>query len=121
MTETPISTIMRIAREKRVIRPRDLAGKGIPRVYLRRLVDKGLLIRTARDIARWQESGSRAQCTQQRRSASAASHGDKDTVRQMLAVHVEKTDRTRAAAGESLAFLIGGLRQGSARGSCASR
>jgi len=33
-----------------VIRPRDLAEKGIPRVYLRRLVDKGLLLRTARGI-----------------------------------------------------------------------
>ncbi len=50
MTETPISTIMRIAREKRVIRPRDLAAEGVPRAYLRRLVDKGLLARTARGI-----------------------------------------------------------------------
>jgi len=50
MTEKPVSTIMRIAREKRVIRPRDLAAEGVPRVYLRRLVDKGLLVRTARGI-----------------------------------------------------------------------
>jgi predicted transcriptional regulator of viral defense system len=50
MIQTPVSTIMRIAREKRVIRPRDLAAEGVPRVYLRRLVDKGLLVRTARGI-----------------------------------------------------------------------
>lgn len=50
MTETPISKIMRIARQKRVIRPRDLAAEGVPRAYLRRLVDKGLLARTARGI-----------------------------------------------------------------------
>lgn len=50
MAGTPINTIMRIAREKRVIRPRDLAAEGVPRVYLRRLVDKGLLARTARGI-----------------------------------------------------------------------
>lgn len=50
MTETPVNTIMRIAREKQVIRPRDLAAEGISRVYLRRLVDKGLLVRTARGI-----------------------------------------------------------------------
>jgi len=50
MTETPISTIMRIATEKRVIRPRDLAAEGVPRAYLRRLVDKGLLAHTARGI-----------------------------------------------------------------------
>jgi len=50
MAEKPVSSIMRIVREKRVIRPRDLAAEGIPRVYLRRLVDKGLLVRTARGI-----------------------------------------------------------------------
>lgn len=50
MTDTPVNMIMRIAREKRVIRPHDLAAEGIPRVYLRRLVDRGLLVRTARGI-----------------------------------------------------------------------
>ena len=50
MTETPVNTIMRIAQEKRTIRPRDLAAAGVPRVYLRRLVDKGLLAHTARGI-----------------------------------------------------------------------
>lgn len=50
MAETPVNAIIRIAREKRVIRPSDLAAEGIPRVYLRRLVDKGLLVRTARGI-----------------------------------------------------------------------
>ena len=47
MAGTPINTIMRIAREKRVIRPRDLAAEGVPRVYLRRLVDNELLVSTA--------------------------------------------------------------------------
>lgn len=50
MTETPVNTIMRIVKEKRVIRPRDLAAEDIPRVYLGRLVDKGLLVRTMRGI-----------------------------------------------------------------------
>lgn len=50
MNETPTDTIMRIAKEKRVVRPRDLTDEGIPRVYLRRLVDKGFLVRTARGI-----------------------------------------------------------------------
>jgi len=50
MTETPINIIIRIARERRVVRPRDLSAEGVPRVYLRRLVDKGLLVRAARGI-----------------------------------------------------------------------
>lgn len=50
MAETPINIIIRIARERRVVRPRDLSAEGVPRVYLRRLVDKGLLVRAARGI-----------------------------------------------------------------------
>lgn len=50
MADKPGSQIMRIAREKRVIRPRDLAALGVPRVYLSRLVEQGLLKRSARGI-----------------------------------------------------------------------
>lgn len=50
MTEISANTIMRIAREKRVVRSSDLTAEGIPRVYLRRLVDKGFLVRSARGI-----------------------------------------------------------------------
>jgi len=50
MNKTPVSSIIRIAREKGVVRPRDLATEGVPRAHLRRLVDKGLLVRAARGI-----------------------------------------------------------------------
>lgn len=50
MNETPVNNIIRLAKKKRVIRPHDLAVEGMPRVYLSRLVDKGLLVRTARGI-----------------------------------------------------------------------
>lgn len=50
MIKTPVSIIMHIVREKGVVRPQDLATEGIPRVYLHRLVDKGLLVRTTRGI-----------------------------------------------------------------------
>lgn len=49
-TETPDDTIMRIARKQHIIRPQDLKPEGISRIYLRRLTDKGLLVRTSRGI-----------------------------------------------------------------------
>lgn len=48
--EMPNDAIMRIAKEKHVVRTRDLDAEGISRVYLRRLIDRGLLVRSARGI-----------------------------------------------------------------------
>ncbi len=50
MAKSYVSTILRMAREKRVIRPRDLEAEGIPRTYLTRLTEKGALTRTARGM-----------------------------------------------------------------------
>ena len=45
-----IDTIISLAKEKGMIRPRDLDGYGIPRAYLSRLCDKGKLERLSRAI-----------------------------------------------------------------------
>lgn len=45
-----IDTIISLAKEKGMIRPRDLDGYGIPRAYLSRLCDKGQLERLSRGI-----------------------------------------------------------------------
>lgn len=50
MAETGMDKIIRLARERQVVRPRDLRAGRIPRVYLSRLVDRGLLLRTGRGI-----------------------------------------------------------------------
>ncbi len=41
---------LRLARQVGVLRPRDLEAHGIPRVYLRDLCDRGLLVRSGRGI-----------------------------------------------------------------------
>jgi len=50
MEISPIEKIVSLAREAGIIRPRDLDEFGIPREYLRRLCDKGVLERQARGI-----------------------------------------------------------------------
>jgi predicted transcriptional regulator of viral defense system len=50
MEISPIEKIIRLARESGIIRPRDLEAYGIPREYLRRLCDKGVLERQSRGI-----------------------------------------------------------------------
>ena len=42
--------IIQLAREQGMIRPRDLAKYGIPRMYLQRLYESGLLVRLGRGI-----------------------------------------------------------------------
>jgi predicted transcriptional regulator of viral defense system len=50
MAKSITDRVLAMAREQRIIRPRDLAGRGLPREYLRRLVAKGKLIRIGRGI-----------------------------------------------------------------------
>jgi len=50
MEISPIEKIINLARKSGIIRPRDLNEYGIPREYLRRLCDKGVLERQARGI-----------------------------------------------------------------------
>ena len=50
--------VLELARRAGVLRPRDLDDEGIPREYLRRLLDEGLLERPGRGIyiAAWTEA-----------------------------------------------------------------
>ncbi len=50
MEFSPIEKIILLAKESGMIRPRDLEEYGIPREYLRRLCDKGVLERQSRGI-----------------------------------------------------------------------
>lgn len=50
MKISPIEKIISLAKEGGIIRPRDLDAYGIPREYLRRLSDKGILERQSRGI-----------------------------------------------------------------------
>jgi len=50
MKISPIDKIISLAREGSIIRPRDLDEFGIPREYLRRLCDRGVLERQSRGI-----------------------------------------------------------------------
>ena len=63
-----------IAREHGIARARDFDAKGVPRAYLGRLLDEGLLVRTSRGLyqladAEWSESHSLAE------AARAVPHG----------------------------------------------
>ncbi|KPL09156.1 transcriptional regulator [candidate division BRC1 bacterium SM23_51] len=50
MAQTRTQQILRIANRKGVLRPRDLDRFGIPRVYLQRLCEQGLLRRVGRGL-----------------------------------------------------------------------
>src|SRR5580692_11384506 len=50
MTDTPNNHLITLARSLGVVRPRDLAGRGIPRTTLTRLVAEGVLDRPSRGI-----------------------------------------------------------------------
>jgi predicted transcriptional regulator of viral defense system len=50
MSETRFQQVLNLVRTHGVLRPRDLAGHGIPREYLVRLVARGLLDRPARGV-----------------------------------------------------------------------
>ena len=52
MTTSRIQQVVELAREKGLIRPRDLAALGIPRQYLRMACDRGLVERVARGLYR---------------------------------------------------------------------
>ena len=59
--ETLMDRAVTVARERGIARARDFEAAGIPRTYLRRLQDKGLLRRTGRGLyqladAEWSES-----------------------------------------------------------------
>lgn len=78
MSETQQETLMdralAIARERGIARTRDFDAAGVPRVYLRRLQDQGLLVRMGRGLyqladADWSESHSLAEV------ARAVPHG----------------------------------------------
>jgi predicted transcriptional regulator of viral defense system len=43
MGDSPKEQVLALVRRMGVLRPRDLSGAGIPRVYLRRLLDEGVL------------------------------------------------------------------------------
>src|SRR3546814_20540373 len=63
-----------VARERGIVRARDFDAAGIPRAYLRRLQDEGLLVRMGRGLyqladAEWSESHSLAE------AARAVPHG----------------------------------------------
>ena len=46
--ETKVEQLLRLARERKVLHASDLTSANIPRAYLARLVDRGLLIQTGR-------------------------------------------------------------------------
>lgn len=48
--DTRIDKVLNLVRKRGLLRPRDLADHGIPRVYLRRLLDRGFLRRVGRGI-----------------------------------------------------------------------
>jgi predicted transcriptional regulator of viral defense system len=50
MGRTPQQKVLALVRRLGVLRPRDLAAEGIPRQYLRRLVDAGTLERPSRGL-----------------------------------------------------------------------
>jgi predicted transcriptional regulator of viral defense system len=50
MARTIADRILAVAKEKRIIRPRDLEAKGLPTIYLQRLVANGKLNRIGRGV-----------------------------------------------------------------------
>lgn len=48
--QSPVERIRQLMRESAVLRPRDLDAEGIPREYLRRLHDRGLVERVSRGL-----------------------------------------------------------------------
>jgi predicted transcriptional regulator of viral defense system len=50
MADTATTRIIELARDAGILRPRDLDAEGIPRVYLQRLRERGLLERTGRGL-----------------------------------------------------------------------
>ena len=50
MTKTPTEKLAELVKELGVLRPRDLDKHGIPRMYLKLAIDRGLVERTARGI-----------------------------------------------------------------------
>jgi predicted transcriptional regulator of viral defense system len=49
-SRTPTAAILRLGRRSGVLRPRDLARQNIPRIYLRRMVLSGLLVKHGRGL-----------------------------------------------------------------------
>ena len=50
MSDTQIDKVLQLIRKSGVLRPRDLDAHGIPHMYLRRLLDRGLVHRIGRGI-----------------------------------------------------------------------
>lgn len=51
-TDTRTTQVLQLAHDLGLIRPRDLQARNIPRVYLQRLYERGLLLRSGRGIYR---------------------------------------------------------------------
>lgn len=50
MKASPLTRVLAIARERKIIRPRDVEAIGIPREYLLRLMRQGVIRRTGRGV-----------------------------------------------------------------------
>jgi predicted transcriptional regulator of viral defense system len=50
MKTSPLNRVLAIARQQRIIRPRDVEAIGVPREYLLRLMRQGVIRRTARGV-----------------------------------------------------------------------
>lgn len=48
--KSPLTTIQRVGRRAGILRPRDLERDGVPRVYLQRMVQRGLLVKHGRGL-----------------------------------------------------------------------
>jgi predicted transcriptional regulator of viral defense system len=50
MPATPSERLLKLVRDRGIVRPRDLDRQGIPRTYLLRLLDQGILERPSRGL-----------------------------------------------------------------------
>ncbi len=48
--DAPTATIVRLGRRAGILRPRDLEREGVPRIYLQRMVQRGLLVKHGRGL-----------------------------------------------------------------------
>ncbi|MEI6782680.1 MAG: type IV toxin-antitoxin system AbiEi family antitoxin domain-containing protein [Verrucomicrobiota bacterium] len=50
MTKNPTAELLKLTRKLGLLRPRDLQAAGIPRAYLKQLVERGELLKTGRGL-----------------------------------------------------------------------
>jgi len=48
--KAPTAAILRLSRRAGILRPRDLKREGVPRIYLQRMVQRGLLVKHGRGL-----------------------------------------------------------------------